>query len=303
MRACLHSVLRSPAPALLWDREERIYLNRVLQPQHQHLVQSELRSCYSLLFTFFLNLNKTRGGKCSNEIAPAYVSNSWGIKIKFYLSSTTHLQWIMNTEVLPVCIEHVHTAHSCLILLLEVFIFSYYYKFKHRRQFQHLNYLERRLIMLLWKQLFFYQLTWQIQAKTLSSSLVSHLDYCDSPLNLLWFIFPWYQTFKAQAAKDKKEQPLVYQQHFSFWSLLPSFLVYHNFSKGSASLKLLLFVPRTTLMLRKSWVQWNEVQNTILLLRAEIISRVSEAKKVGKKLLLRFQSFFVEKLKVASLHV
>lgn len=91
----------------------------------------------------------------------------------------------MNIEVLPICIEHVHIAHSCLILLLELFIFSYYYKFKHRRQFQHLNYLERRLIMLLWRKLFFYQLTWQIQAQTFSSSLVSHLDYCDIPLNLL----------------------------------------------------------------------------------------------------------------------
>lgn len=151
----------------------------------------------------------------------------------------------------------------------------------------------------------FYQLTWQIQAQTLSSSLVSHLDYCDIPLNLLWFIFPWYQPFSAQAAKHRNEQPLVYQQHFSFWSLLLLFLVYHNFSKGSvpASLKLPLFVPRTTLMLRKSWVQWNEVQSIILLLRAEIISRVSQVNKVGKKVLMRFQGFFVEKLKVASLHV
>lgn len=55
-------------------------------------------------------------------------------------------------------------------------------------------------------------------------------------------------------------------------------------------------------MLRKSWVQWN-VPSIILLLRAEIISRVYQAKKVGKKVLLRFQGFFVEKLKVASLHV
>lgn len=66
-----------------------------------------------------------------------------------------HLQWIMNTEVLPICIEHVHTAHSCLILLLEFFIISYYYEFKHRRQFYHMNYLERRLIMLLWRKLVF----------------------------------------------------------------------------------------------------------------------------------------------------
>lgn len=85
----LYPILRSPAPALLWDRAERIYLNTVLQPQCQHIIQPEMRSCYSHLFTFFLNLNKTRGGKCSNEIAPAYVSNSWWIKIKFYLSSTT----------------------------------------------------------------------------------------------------------------------------------------------------------------------------------------------------------------------
>lgn len=151
----------------------------------------------------------------------------------------------------------------------------------------------------------FYQLIWQIQAQTLSSSLVSHLDYCDIPLSLLWFIFLWFQPFKAQAAKHRNEQPLVYWQHFSFWSLLLLFLVYHNFSKGSisASLILLLFVPRTTQMLRKSWVQWNELQSMILLLRAEIVWRVSQAKKVDKKALLRSQGFFVVKLKVASLHV
>lgn len=62
----------------------------------------------------------------------------------------------------------------------------------------------------------FYQLIWQIQAQIFSSSLVSHLDYCDIPLNLLWFIFPWYQPFKAQAAKHRNEQPLVYQQQFCF---------------------------------------------------------------------------------------
>lgn len=61
----------------------------------------------------------------------------------------------MNTEVLPICIEHVHAAHSSLILLLELFIISYYYKFKYRRQFQHLKYLDRRLIILLWRKLFF----------------------------------------------------------------------------------------------------------------------------------------------------
>lgn len=45
------------------------------------------------------------------------------------------------------------------------------------------------------------------------------------------------------------------------------------------------------------------MQSIILLLRAEIISRVSQAKKVGKKVLLRSEGFFVEKLKVASLHI
>lgn len=49
-------------------------------------------------------------------------------------------------------------------------------------------------------------------------------------------------------------------------------------------------------MLRKSWVQWNEVQSIILLLRVEIISRVSQANKVCKKVLLRFQGFFCREI-------
>lgn len=162
------------------------------------------------------------------------------------LFAFNHLQWIMNTEVSPICIEHVHTAHSCLILLLELFIISYYYEFKHRRQFQHLNYLERRLIMLLWRKLFF--INWFGKFRLRHSPVPWSPILITVTSRSLWFIFLWFQPFKAQAAKHRNEQPLVYRQHFGFCSLLLLFLVYHNFSKGSvsASLMLLLFVPRTT---------------------------------------------------------
>lgn len=47
-------------------------------------------------------------------------------------------------------------------------------------------------------------------------------------------------------------------------------------------------------MLRKSWVWWYERQSVVLLLWVGIFSWVSQAKEVGKKVLLRSKSLFVE---------
>lgn len=45
----------SPSCALRQSQAEKIHLNRVLQPQYQYLIQSEIRSCYSHLFVYFLS--------------------------------------------------------------------------------------------------------------------------------------------------------------------------------------------------------------------------------------------------------
>lgn len=86
----------------------------------------------------------------------------------------------MNTEVLPICIEHIHTAHSCLSFLFFLIIMN-----SSEKAISAFELFREETDYVIMEKTGFYQLIWQIQAQTLYSSLVSHLDYCDILLNLL----------------------------------------------------------------------------------------------------------------------